>query len=63
VLDDFLTIEAMNVADGRDVHDIAGLVAIYRGMIRDGIDASEIERELRSIVARKRVARFAVGCP
>jgi ATP phosphoribosyltransferase regulatory subunit HisZ len=51
---DDVAIEAMSLTDGADIHDIAGVVAIYRAMIRDGLDAGELERELRAYVARKR---------
>jgi hypothetical protein len=59
-MDNALTIEALGLADGADIHDVAGLVAMYRSMMRDGIDASELESELRRYVARKRLERDAV---
>ena len=47
--------EALTLADGADIHDVAGLVAIYRHL-EDAATRDEIERELRSFVARKRLA-------
>ena len=57
-IDDTLTIEALNMADGADVHDVAGLVAMYRCLSREGLDATELERELRCYVAAKRLDRL-----
>jgi hypothetical protein len=56
---DDLAIEAMSLTDGADIHDVAGLVAIYRAMIREHLDATQLERELRSYVVRKRMELFA----
>jgi hypothetical protein len=55
--DDALAIEAMYLADGSDIHDVAGMVAIYRSVAREGLDAKELEGELRSYVAGKRLQR------
>jgi hypothetical protein len=55
--DDALATEASNLADGADIHDVAGMVAMYRGMVRDGCDATDMERELRRYVVRKRLER------
>jgi hypothetical protein len=48
--------EALYLADGADIHDIAGLVGIYRSL---DDDCEEIERELRAFVVRKRLERHA----
>jgi hypothetical protein len=53
--DDALTVEALNLADGADIHNVAGMVAMYRSVTREGLDASELERELRGYVASKRM--------
>jgi hypothetical protein len=60
---DTLASQALNLADGSDIHAVAGTVAVYRSLIRDGLDASELERELRSFVARKRQERFYLCAP
>ena len=56
--DDSPAVEALNLADGSDIHKIAGLVATFRSLAREGLDASELERELRRYVARKRQDRL-----
>lgn len=63
-IDDALTTEALSLADGTDVHDIVGMVAMYRSIVREGSDATDLERELPSFVARKRLqhGRFWVAC-
>ena len=63
-IDDALTTEALSLADGTDVHDVAGMVAMYRCVATEGCDATDLERELRSFVARKRLqhGRFWVAC-
>jgi hypothetical protein len=60
---DTLANQALNLADGSDIHAVAGTVAVYRSLIRDGLDASELERELRSYVARKRQERSYLCAP
>jgi hypothetical protein len=55
--DESLTVEALNLADGSDIHDVAGMVAMYRSVAREGCDATELERELRRYVAGKRLQR------
>jgi hypothetical protein len=57
---DEVAVEAMSLTDGTDIHDVAGLVAVYRWLIREGLDATELERELRSYVARKRQERLCL---
>lgn len=56
-IDNALTTEALNLADGADIHDVVGLVAMYRSVAREGCNVADLERELRSYVARKRVRR------
>jgi hypothetical protein len=56
--DDTLATEAINLADGADIHAVTGIVSIYRSVTREKYDAMELERELRSYVARKRQQRF-----
>jgi hypothetical protein len=58
--DDVLPTEALFLADGADIHNVAGLVAMYRCLKREGLDATEIERKLRHYVARKRMERLSV---
>jgi hypothetical protein len=53
--DDSLATDALNLADGADIHDVAGIVAIYRSVVREGLDATELEQELLSYVAAKRL--------
>ena len=55
--DDSLAVEALNLADGADIHDVAGMVAVYRSVAREGCDATELERELRRYVVGKRFAK------
>lgn len=55
--DDALANEAISLADGADIHDVTGMVAMYRAVAREGCDATDLERELRSYVVRKRVQR------
>jgi hypothetical protein len=55
MLDEALATEALHLADGADIHDIAGMVGIYRGLAREGLDARELERELPRYVVRKRL--------
>jgi hypothetical protein len=57
-VDDSPAVEALNLADGSDIHKIAGLVATFRSLAREGLDASDLERELRRYVARKRQDRL-----
>jgi hypothetical protein len=57
--DDSLAVEALNLADGSDIHDVAGMVAIYRSVARESCDTTEIERELRRYVAAKRMEHLA----
>ncbi len=57
-IDDSLTIEALNLADGSDIHDVAGMVAVYRSLEREGCDTAEFERELRRYIAAKRMERL-----
>ena len=52
--------DALTLADGADIHDVAGLVAIYRS-IEDAATRDEIEHELRAFVNRKRMERFATA--
>ena len=54
-MNDSLAIEAMNLADGTDIHDVAGLVAVYRSLIREGCDGADVGRDLRCYVVRKRI--------
>ena len=63
--DAVLTIEAMNLADGADIHKIAGCVAMYRSAAKDGQDyaAGLLERELRAYVVRKRELIFSQRAP
>ncbi len=60
--DETLAINALSLADGADIHNIAGMVAMYRCLAREGCDASRIERELRCYVARKRLDRVSSDC-
>ena len=55
---DDIAIEAMSLTDGADIHCIAGIVAMYRALIRERLDASQLEHELRSYVTRKRLERL-----
>jgi hypothetical protein len=59
--DDSLATEALHLADGADIHDVSGLVAIYRSVAREGLDTTELEYVLRRYVARKRMGRL-VSC-
>jgi ATP phosphoribosyltransferase regulatory subunit HisZ len=56
-MDDALTIEALNLADGSDIHDVAGMVGIYRSLVQSRCDSTELETELRRFVLRKRLQR------
>ena len=58
MVDESLATEALNLADGADVHDIKALVALYRKLQQPQLVINEIERELRCFVARKRQARL-----
>ncbi|HZZ26828.1 MAG TPA: hypothetical protein VFE46_02380 [Pirellulales bacterium] len=58
--DEALTTEALYLADGADIHNVAGLVATYRSVAREGLDAGELERELRRYVACKRMGRLVI---
>ena len=58
MFDDSPATEALFLADGADIHDVAGLVAMYRSLKREGLDATEFERKLRQYVSLKRMKRF-----
>jgi hypothetical protein len=60
--DEVLATEAMNLADGSDIHDVTGMVAMYRSVAREGLDATGLERELRRYVVQKRVQRMQISC-
>lgn len=53
--DESLAIDAMSLTDGADIHYVAGLVGMYRAVMREGLDAGELEHELRCYVIRKRL--------
>jgi hypothetical protein len=55
MIDETLADEALFLADGSDVHDIAALVGTYRKCPAEVEEA--FERELRAFVARKRLVR------
>ena len=55
-----VAIEALSLADGADIHNVAGLMAVYRTMIRERLDATNLERELRSYVGRMREERLCL---
>ena len=57
-MDETLITEAIFLADGADIHDVAAMVAIYRSLTREERDASELERELRRYVGRRRMERL-----
>jgi hypothetical protein len=57
MIDEALATEALYLADGADIHDVAGMVAIYRSVRQEGLDATELEHELRCYVIRKRLRR------
>ncbi len=57
--DESLTTEAMNLADGADIHDVAGMVGIYRSVAWEGLDASELERELPPLRVAQTIAATA----
>jgi hypothetical protein len=61
-IDDGLIIQVLSLADGADIHDVIGQVAIYRSVAIEGLDLTDIERELRCYVARKRLQRFGSDC-
>jgi hypothetical protein len=61
-IDDSLATEALNLADGADIHNVAGMVAVYRSLMLEGLDARELERELRRYVVQKRVQRMQISC-
>jgi hypothetical protein len=58
-IDQDLVAEAHRLTDGSDIHDILGLVAMYRSAVKEGVEsvAAEFERGLRSYVVSKRVQR------
>jgi hypothetical protein len=64
--DDALATEVLSLADGSDIHDVAGMVAVYRSVALERCDTTELERELRRYVAVKRMGRLtsilAHGC-
>jgi hypothetical protein len=47
------------LSDGADIHDIAGLIGIYRSLAEVNGDATDLERELRSFVVNKRLAKLS----
>jgi len=57
-VDDALITEALQLADGSDIHDVVGSIAIYRSVANEGLDLSELERKLRSYITNKRLQRF-----
>jgi hypothetical protein len=60
-IDEALTTEALFLADGADIHDVAGMVAMYRSVAREGLDTTELEYVLRRFVTRKRQERFCMA--
>ncbi len=56
---DDLAIEAMSLTDGADIHDVAGMVAIYRGMIRDA-GRERIGTRIALLRVRKRMELSAI---
>jgi hypothetical protein len=56
-IDQSLVEQAEILADGSEIHDVKGLVGMYRN-IEDREVAAAFERELRSFVVRKRLARL-----
>jgi hypothetical protein len=58
IFDEVLTVEALNLADGSDIHDVAGMVGIYRSLAKEDHETAaiaELEAELRKYIARKRI--------
>jgi hypothetical protein len=56
--DEVLTVEALNLADGSDIHNVAGMVGIYRSLDKEDHETgaiAELEAELRKYIARKRI--------
>ena len=53
MIDESLADEALFLADGADIHDVAALVGTYRNCPAEV--QPEFERELRAFVARKRL--------
>jgi len=60
--DDNLIIQVLSLADGWDIHEVVGLVAMYRSIANEGMGLAEFERELRAYIARKRLLRLGQGC-
>jgi hypothetical protein len=63
MIDETLADEALFLADGSDVHDIAALVGTYRKLDGPAEIQQEFERELRAFVARKRLGRADFSPP
>jgi hypothetical protein len=57
-IDDSLATQALFLADGAEIHDVAGMVAVYQNLMREGRDACEFEQELLCFVVRKRIDKF-----
>lgn len=55
--DDSLAALALTLADGSDIHDVAGMVAVYRAVAKEGCNVADLERELHRYVVRKRLQR------